>query len=684
MAKNKQCDPLLNNINVPMGPPLPGAPGFSFDSNMFGFIPPDLGDFPGNILDWIKKLKFNLPGGGLLQEMIESLTETISKVLSRLLSYLNIIMGFLMFALAIVELIMCIIKILCAFPKPWSVIRAIKRLLTKCLPIFITICFPFFVWILLLLSLIAILIAIIEYIVMMIIRLIKQIIKNIKRIINLLKASRNVAGALAIISKLANLLCLFEQIFVFLGIVFALFEIIMGQWTKALKICDSGGGPDDDSICAEFLKDPTEKDNPDIEIYKTRVASSTADLWYCNEVYGSPNSDPLFSTIITQLRAESIYLQDDSLAEELKFKNIINYKGFPFFPFDKNINKDIEYRMKPYLVDLYITCDPGDGLRRINVKDVTVTCAQTSMLKTIISSKKYPVYNNNGFITLYGGKVVDDISKNDKTIEELLHKDATQLGGISTQYTKIEYVLKANYDALAEYALITTSCMPSVQVHLGVLNTVFNKIPLPDLVQLPDVGGAIDKLSACLSEYRKSMTLETTETFGNCMLNIMSDLNDQANSSYCQLLQAAMDIYHMPITLDKDLQFINKKIKVTVTPKDEAGRTLIELIGGFTPPQSCMDTIASKFKGEATLGTVSNFSYDGYGNFIADIISQTSGDGYITVSYDGNTIKKVIKPSDPSLNPSIEDYILNYSYVGFITVDGYIPAPRRDESDSTI
>ena len=81
MAKNKQCDPLLNNINVPIGPPLPGAPGFSFDSNMFGFIPPDLGNFPGNILDWIKRLKFNLPGGGLLQDMIDSLTETISKVL---------------------------------------------------------------------------------------------------------------------------------------------------------------------------------------------------------------------------------------------------------------------------------------------------------------------------------------------------------------------------------------------------------------------------------------------------------------------------------------------------------------------------------------------------------------------------------------------------------------------------
>ena len=691
MVYNKQCDPLQNNVNFPKGPPLPGMPGFGLDIN-FPTIPfPDLG-IPEDILNWLRRLKFNLPGGGLLQEYVDKLTKSVASILSNLLAYLNVFIGYLMFAMAIIEMILCIIKVLCALPKPWSVIRAVKRLLRKCIPIFISICFPFFAWLLLLLSLIELLLALIEYIIAMIIRLIKQILKNLNRIKNLIKSQRAPNAALAVLLKVANFLCLFQVIFEFLSTVLALFDLITGQWTKVLKVCDNGpaGGADDDSVCAAFMKNPTSMSNSDPETWISRVGSSKGNIVYCNAVFGLPFASifpPFPVTTPAIVRNETIYLQDDTLDSTLTFNNIITSGGFTFFPFDKTITKDIDDKLKPYLLDLFITMDPGDGYgsRKIEVDNVTVTNIATTMTTSVVASIISGVTDNSGVLMISGGKVANDPNPttNGKTLDTLLHKDTSFAAGGAIIYSNIQYSLKINFEALAEYNLITMDCFPSIGIEKGILNATFNKafnFTLPDFVTLPDVSSAINGLNACMQNYRSNITIDTTNVFGNCMLNIMNDLSNQAANTLCQLLMAAMDIYNMPFIVTPALQFTNIPIKLQVTPADQAGRTIPDLLGSYTPiPQSCLDTIASKFVGEATLGTVSPFSYDGYGNFVADINSSVSGDGYVNILYDGNMVKQVLRSTDPSVSPIIEDLSAAYTFVG---ITESMPAVRRDETDT--
>lgn len=701
MVQNPKCSPLEYNVNVPSGPPLPGTPGFSFDINFPTAPLPSLSGIPEDIISWLNRLKLKLPGGGVLQKYVDSLAAKISDILATLLGYLNAFMGILMFVMAIIKLILCIIKTLCAFPTPWAVIRSIKRLLRECIPLFISICFPYFAWLILLLSLIEILLALIEYIIMMIIRLIKQIIKNIKRIIGLITSSRGPNAALAVLAKLANLMCLFQMIFEFLAVIFGILEIITKQWSEILKVCSDGDpgpngerGPDDDQVCAEFMKNPIIQTDADIEIYKSRVGGVDGYIWYCNQIFGQIIAVP---QTITTVRPEAIYLFDDALIDSLKFSNMILYNDFPFFPFDKVITKDIQKRLKPYFVDLFVTCDPGDGYgsRKIQVDDVTVTYVTKSAIKTVTSSIPGIVVNNNGYLILSGGATSNDPYFNGRTLETLLgqkEKASPNRGeplygdGYEISFSNIEYNLKINYDALAAYNLITMGCFPSIQLEKSVLNASFGKVfnfALPDFVTLPDVGGAIDDLTVCFNTYVQNMTLDTTDTFQTCMLNIMNKLNDDAINTFCQLLQASIDIYSTQLTLSTDLQFVNNPIIITITPKDQAGRTLLDLIGSFVPPVGSIDScLASKFVGQATFGTVESFSYDGYGNFIANLNSDTAGDGYVNILFDGDMIKQIIKPADPSSPPSIIDYSLPYTFIGSNIVDGYISATRRDETDN--
>jgi hypothetical protein len=118
MALNVKCDPLNSNFDAPSGPAIPGMPGFSFDVN-FPTIPTDwLKGFPENITELLNRLKLRMPGGGILQDVVKNLAQSISSILSKMLSYLNLFMGFYMMILAIVEMIVCVIKVLCAFPNP--------------------------------------------------------------------------------------------------------------------------------------------------------------------------------------------------------------------------------------------------------------------------------------------------------------------------------------------------------------------------------------------------------------------------------------------------------------------------------------------------------------------------------------------------------------------------------------
>jgi hypothetical protein len=693
MTQNPKCSPLENNINIKPGPPLPGQQGFGFDLNL-GLPQPALSDgIPEDIISWIRKLRFKLPGLGALQSYVDSLTQTVTKILSDLLSYLNVFLGFFLFALAIIELIMCIINVLCSLPNMWATIKAVKKLIRKCLPLFISICFPYFALLNLLLSLLAILLALIEYIILMIRRLIEQIIKNLKKLYTALTKGNTAAG-LAIVNKIANLLCLFEQIFMFLEIIFAIFELITTAWSKTIKGCARKGsaGADDSTVCSEFLSDPTSQDVVDPEIHVTRTASSNGKLWYCKQAYGSYSFLPTSSG---EIRKELVYLFDNSLVTDLKFNNIIKSNGFTFFPFDKVITPALDLTKKPYLVDLSVMANPGDGngTRLIQIKDITVTTVTTTAQKEVISfSGGSQVVNQtdvDGILVLSGGSSVDTLGYNGRTIEQILRgSEAQPTPDVGTsaylEFTGISHALKANYNALAEYQLITMNCFPSIGEEQAMLEATFPKgltTVIPDYVTPPDIGKAIERLQGAFNTYRGGIDEDTTNKFGADLENIMNDLQTEASNSYCQSISAMMNETSMTISLNPDLQFINNDIQVGVIPTDVSGRTFSDMIGSFTPPAACLNSLADKFKAEATFGKSSNFVYDGYGQFVSNISSDKAGSGEVKVYFDGNQIVTIIKTDTMDIQPVIDSSGKPYTFIGFDSNNA--GAPRRDEGDTS-
>lgn len=703
MAYNEKCDPLKNHMNVPILPPIPGLKGFTADLN-FPTLGLDLPDgIPEDLLDWIRRLKFNLPGGGLLQEILESLQETIAEIISHLLGFLNMFLAFYNFIMAIIEIIMCIINVLTAAMNPLKMIKRIKCLIRKCLPIFITIVFPFLALLLLLLNLLALLLALIEYIINLIKRLIEQLLKNIRRLKMVLRDG-NANAALAVISKFSDLLCLFEHVFVLLSVIDLIITIIKGKWDKTFKKCngssnESGNILSADDICASFLREPTELVDEDLEIWKLRMQGTAGSMWYCNEVYGAPF--PLFpATSVALLRNESVYISDNSLPEALRFSNVIKYKPlnenryYPMFPPDTTITTDMETDVIPYFIDISMNINPNDGYgaRNILVQDALLKLPTKDAILEVVANVSHKTHNDYGYLLITGGNTINDpFGFNGHTIEELLQANSglapnTAGTGTNAQYSNVNYVVKANYMALAQYTLITMGCLPSVVAEYDYFDTVYEKPisqNLPDLVDLPDVGAAITSLNLCLSNFRANINEETIPEFETCMNDTLIDLSNQASTTYCQLLDASIDIYNIDVSLIPDFQFVTQPIEILITPMN-GDKTFADLVGGFASSIDIDGCIGGNFTAKATLGTVSSFIYDGYGNFVAELSSDIAGDGYLELYYKGEQIPNVVAPNNLNKQPEISYSPFKYSFIGLFA-DGYAkgvaPVPRREERD---
>jgi len=701
MAYNKNCDPLSKTFDVPVLPPIPGIPGFTLDINFPSLgidLPPGI---PEDLLDWLRRLKFNLPGGGILEGILRSLQDTIASIIARLLALLNLFLSMYNFIMAILEIIICIINVFTAFKSIRKMIKRIKCLIRKCLPIFVRVVMPFFALLALLLNLLALLLALIEYILELLRRLIEQLTRNIKRLDKVIRDG-NANAALAVISKISDLLCLFEHVFVLLGVIDLILNLMESKLNKNFKVCNGGDTSQSiltaDDLCASFLQEPDTIITENPETWKLRMKGTLGNISYCNAVYGVPF---LFfpATAISKIRNESVYLRDIYLAEALKFKNVISYKpinesrSFPMFPFDKTITTSTDEGMIPYLVDITMNIDPNDGygVRNITIEDTVVILPTTKATLKVESSVSKITTLDSGFLLISGGQTTNDAyNYNGYTIEELLADNSAvdpsyDGNGNSVNYSNITYQVKANYEALVEYGLITIGCLPTMKDEYAHFDEVYEKPLRPNLnVDLPDVSGAVVGMKKCITSLSSAINTENIDTFDTCMNGILVNLSNQATSAYCQLLDESIDIYNINMSVIPNMQFITQPIELTVTPLSDEGRTFDELVGGFGSSIDIDKCVSSNFTATATLGYISEFSYDGYGNFIAEIVSDVPGDGYVEVFYNGDQIPTVITPTNLDTTPDIVYNPIEYTFVGFFD-DGYIggilPTPRRDEGD---
>jgi len=680
MAYNKTCDPLNSTFDVPTLPPIPGLDGFTLDLNFptLGLELPE--GIPEDLLDWVRRLKFNLPGGGVLEDVLQSLQDTIADIIGRLLQSLNFFLSLYNFLMAIIQVIICIIDVLTAFMSIRKMIKRIKCLIRKCLPLFVRVVLPFFALLVLLLNLLALLLALIEYIIELLRRLIDQLL-------------------------ISSLMCLFEHIFVLLSIIDLVIDLMKGRLKKDFKVCSGDDGSStkifgNDDLCASFLQQPDSSTNENPESWKVRMkGNDSGTIFYCNQVYGVPF--PFFpATALANIRNESVYLEDNSLANALKFNQVISYKPlnenrhFLMFPFDKVITAETEFDMIPYFVDISMDIDPNDGYgaRNITVKNSVVVLPTLKAPLTVVDSVSDFTTNDDGYLLISGGETEDSANLYDGYTIEKLFSDSSGLSasdngdGTNVSYSNITYQVTANYEALVEYGLITIGCLPSMKVEYDHFEETYEK-PISNnlVVDLPDVSGAITSMREAISLLSSGINTESINDFGDSMNEILVDLSDQANTAYFQLLDQSIDLYNININAVPDLQFISDPIELTVTPLSDDERTFDELVGGFGSSVDINQNISNKFTATATLGEISDFVYDGYGNFIAEITSNIPGDGYVEVFYNGDQIPTVITPTSVDDQPSIVYNPTEYTFVGYFS-DGYgnlkaEGTTRRDEGD---
>jgi hypothetical protein len=374
------CQPDDITITEPEGPVLPGIPGLgspftpSLPDSLFKI--PD--GFPEDLLDLFRKLSMILPPGTIKP----GLTPSFSKdIFDGILSLLDKFFPFLMaykFFLPILNLIICIIEVLCSIPNPFKLSRAIIRLFRNCIPEFLSL-FPIFALILMLISLLLLLLAIIEYIILQLLKIIQSILRNIRMLVKAIRKADE-QSILSIVKKIGMILCGFQNLFVVLAIISAIIQVIKDILKLIFNIppCDDADDTDTEGCCTNDVCPRFIRENGEMKRF-------TGTLQYYPAVYASSSlfTSPPFSSLFSlNIRNESHQFFDAEATTYQQFINITDAADitniFPqpkpvFFPTDSNYTASTPPGQVPYVVDLRLFYNPEDWGRSAPPLVTTIT-----------------------------------------------------------------------------------------------------------------------------------------------------------------------------------------------------------------------------------------------------------------------------------------------------------------------
>ena len=687
------CDPSTNSINIPPPGPSPQLPGlglpFSIPKIPFHDvkIPPGV---PEDIIDLIERIVALFPQGIKFQPNADALTKSVWDALASLFNQMAPFLGLYKFIQALLKIILCVIDVLCSLFNPFSTLKAIKRLFKQCLPEFLSL-FPWIALLIMILSLILLLIALIEYIIQVIVAYIKQIIENIKILTRAIQVN-DAESILAAVNKIAYLLCLIEQLFAILmalGALFAIVEPLMRLMGGS--VCARGGssGCCDDDFCPQFIANEP-----------LGMSSGTGRLIYQNKLQPIIPADPMFDFLRLSpppaLRNERWQFVDTDPGD-YRFLDIITpsiERGFTYWPDNEVFENSANLVRVPYLVDMNVRIDPADfgnpsdtgGERLFSIQNVIVHQKPTA----------YPTSWNNGTETtvpvsgnlvLVGGLVYEFDSSTDGyaaymingeqgTLETLVSRDVTYTNDFPASddgynFFDIQYNLRWSYEVLIDKKLINLMCQPEAAAESMVLNSefsdfrsVFDKVgDLPNIGTLSpdrkDGTGTLGELARALTAFRENINDESANVFQAEMERSLNALKAQAEDFYSRGSVAAADVFASDFELEPEIQFIRNDITVTIRLKEKTGTQL-----GLGITKEIGDKMAEIITAVPSFGEISAFEYDGYGNFIAILTSETPGEGDLLGFIGGESLKEVIKRDDETVPSEIQDRVLHYEFVG--------------------
>jgi hypothetical protein len=696
------CSPSQNNINIPAPGPGPSLPGlglpFSFPKIPFPDIEIPEG-IPEDILALIDKLFALLPAGIKLIPNPDSLTKGIWDALASLFTQLAPFLAFYKFIQALLNIILCIIDVLCALKNPYALSKAIRRLFKKCLPDFLSL-FPWIALIAMILALLMLLLALIEYIIKMIIAYLKQILENLKVLTRAITVGDE-ESILAAITKISYLLCLMEQLFSILLVIASLFAIIKPLMEMVGRGVCAKGSSDccNDDLCPSFIANlPDGQLNTTGRlIYQTGVGIEWPEDSKFDFLKGISFSSP---------RPERWQFIDTNPGE-YKFLDIITPNsigfGFTYWPESEVYASDANALNVPYLLDMNVSLDPRlfgnpldlKGPRLFNIRDIIVKQKPT----------KYPLAWNNsvektdpvsGALMLVGGTVYEydgydgytrySIGEEPATLETLISRDEKSSIPISDDgysFLDVQYNLRYNYPVLVEKNLITLGCMPEIAIEAATLNAEYGDLRnvLDKMGDLPDIGaltpdrkdgsGALGCLARSMAKFRGNINEESGLIFSNEITECLNNLKDSTIDTYTNGATAAADRFKSDFERDPEIQFIDNNIQVTIRLKDKTG-TLI----GVNVGEEIGAKLATIIKIKPTLGKISDIIYDGYDSFKAALTSNKAGEGELRAYLNGEVFATVINRDSIDLATEIVERVLPYEFIDHTSI-----TYRRDQGD---
>src|SRR5690606_32308970 len=123
-------------------------------------------------------------------------------------------LGLYNFIQALLNMVFCIIEVLCARNNPSALIRALRKLFKQCIPPFLNL-MPWLALLAMIIALILLLLALIAYLIQQILNFFDQIRKNLEILSNAIQVG-DYDSILAAGKKIAYILCLIEQLFAIL------------------------------------------------------------------------------------------------------------------------------------------------------------------------------------------------------------------------------------------------------------------------------------------------------------------------------------------------------------------------------------------------------------------------------------------------------------------------------------
>jgi len=705
------CNPSDVSINPSGGASGPATPGFGVPFSLpLKKISPTPAGFPEDLLDIFNNLQLLIPPGAIKPQL--SLNSG-KDIFDGILKLLDQFMPFLMlykFFLPILNIIICVIEVLCALLNPFALIRAINRLFNQCIPQFLNI-FPVFAIIIMIISILLLLLALIEFIITQILKVVDALLINIAALNNAFQ-SGDANGILAIAIKIGSLLCIFQNLFVLFDIFNVIIDVIKDILKLAFAIppCQDGGSGDTNSCC-------TPETCP--AIVKNDYTRFTGTFKYFPEIGGSttfPHFTNYNYTFTT--RSELWQLYDIEQNQAQAFRNIFDAyditNTFPkpiFFPSGTTYPLGSDLLQVPYFIDMRLFYNPyqwgRSGVSRfVRFNSCIITALPTVELEEADNTTQEV---NNGVALLVGGMGFEDDNTTPMqaygtdgiipiggtaTLNNFFHKQATFYSGDNFvqpnfndgyNFLDIEYTFRPNIPPLIQKNLVTLGCYPDVAFSKGFINNVFasdvgiKTTLLSNLVNgtgFPDTNGAQQCMQTAITALRTNLTAEGVADFQTTSILCLNTLQNDTNNALNTLIGIGADPCSSTFTLTPAVQFTSASIAVSVNINERNG---LPITNGL--PSAIATNIASRLTAYISFGTISDFAYDGYQLFIAQLTSSAPGTGQISIAFDNNIFcTNTFNPPSHTLQSLDYQFIYAPSAVGLSgeSTDGQ---PRRDAGD---